>query len=243
MSSCTAFLWSSMSDSSVLTMVTASSLSDCRHARRSARFLKHSSDFDIQVPSDLYGFRITVGSKQTGHLVVTQVHAVGAAINQHGHWRVRRGVRNKANHRFHDERITNDQTDAFRISLGMRLRANGTHIESHEFHQSNFTHGVPYDLPHFRIRRRGGNVLGESAHIGPADRSFHCGDDIFEWLLRNDAPSLDIDRANFHNFDLKVVYARNNVLFSVSAIQALARRVFSRPRGGWNDGTSSQLSL
>src|ERR1700733_1560633 len=108
MSSCTAFLWSSMPDSSVLTKATASSLSDCRHARGSTRFLKHSSHFDIQVPSDLHGFRITVRSEQTGHLVVTQVHAVGAAIYQHGHRRVRRGVRNKASHRFHDERITND---------------------------------------------------------------------------------------------------------------------------------------
>jgi hypothetical protein len=47
--------------------------------------------------------------------------------------------------------------------------------------------------------------------------------------LRNDAPSLDIERADFHAFDLKVVYARNNVLLCVSAIEASARRAFSRP--------------
>src|ERR1700689_4774890 len=105
----------------------------------------------------------------------------------------------------------------------MGLREDGANIESHKLHQANFTDGVLYDLPHFRIRSRGGNVLSELAHIGPADRSFHCGDDIFEWLLRNDAPSLDIDRADFHNFDLRVVYARNNVLLCVSAIQASAK--------------------
>src|SRR5580704_8020247 len=80
----------------------------------------------------------------------------------------------------------------------MGLREDGANIESHELHQANFTDGVLYDLPHFRVRSRGSNVLSELAHIGPADCSFHCGDDIFEWLLRNDAPSLDIDRADFH---------------------------------------------
>jgi hypothetical protein len=29
----------------------------------------------------------------------------------------------------------------------MRLREDGADIESHELHQSNFTHGVVYDLP------------------------------------------------------------------------------------------------
>src|SRR5271154_4556646 len=107
----------------------------------------------------------------------------------------------------------------------MRLREDGAHIESHELHQANFTHGVLYDLPHFRIRRRGSNVLGELAHIGPADCSFHRGDDSFEWLLGNDAPSLDTDRADFHSFDLKV-YTRNNVLLSVSAVQPSAKKRF-----------------
>src|ERR1700675_444943 len=102
----------------------------------------------------------------------------------------------------------------------MRLREDGAHIESHELHQSNITHGVLYDLPHFRVRRRRSKVLSELAHIGPADGSFDRGNDIFEWLLRNDGPSLDIDRADIHTFDLKVVYARNNVLLCVSAIQA-----------------------
>src|SRR5580704_12974737 len=111
----------------------------------------------------------------------------------------------------------------------MRLREDGTDIESHELHQANFTYGVLYDLPHFRIRRRGGNVLSELAHSGPADRSFHRRDDIFEWLLRNDAPSLDVDRADFHTFDLKVVYARNNILLCVSAIEASARRLSVAP--------------
>src|SRR5271154_7421246 len=111
----------------------------------------------------------------------------------------------------------------------MGLREDGADIESHELHQANFTHSVLYDLPHFRIRSRGNNVLSELAHIGPADGSFHRGDDSFEWLLRNDAPSLDIDRAHFHTFDLKVVYARNNVLVCVSAIEASARRASSRP--------------
>src|ERR1700677_2535567 len=111
----------------------------------------------------------------------------------------------------------------------MGLREDGADIESHELHQANFTDGVLHDLPHFRIRSRGSNILSELAHIGPADCSFHRGDDSFEWLLRNDAPSLDIDRAHFHTCDLKVVYARTNVLLCVSAIQALARRAFSRP--------------
>src|SRR5579862_8853018 len=105
----------------------------------------------------------------------------------------------------------------------MRLREDGTDIQSHELHEANFTHGVLYNLPHFGIRGRGSNVLSELAHLGPADCSFHRGDDSFEWLLRNDAPSLDIDRADFHAFDLKVVYARNNVLLCVSAIKASAR--------------------
>src|SRR5580692_10041440 len=111
----------------------------------------------------------------------------------------------------------------------MRLREDGANIESHELHQANFTHSVLYDLPHFRICRRGGNVVGELAHVRPADCSFHCGDDIFEWLSRNDAPSLDIDRADFHTFDLKVVYARNNVLLRVSAIEASAKMRFQSP--------------
>src|ERR1700733_15229428 len=82
----------------------------------------------------------------------------------------------------------------------MGLREEDANIESHELHQANFTDGVLYDLPHFRIRSRGSNILSELAHIGPADCGFHPGDDSFEWLLRNDAPSLDIDRADFHNF-------------------------------------------
>src|SRR5580700_660187 len=97
----------------------------------------------------------------------------------------------------------------------MRLRENGANIESHDLHQANFTDGVLYDLPHFRIRSRGSNILSELAHIGPADCSFHRGDDSFEWLLRNDAPSLDIDRAHFHTFDLKVVM-RGAMFFSGS---------------------------
>src|ERR1700679_3427678 len=111
----------------------------------------------------------------------------------------------------------------------MGLGKDGANIESHELHQANFTHGVPYNLLHFGIRRRGSDVLSELAHLGPADCSFYRGDDSFEWLLRNDAPSLDIDCAHFHTFDLKVVYARNNVLLCVSAIKASARRAFRRP--------------
>src|SRR5580693_2252301 len=111
----------------------------------------------------------------------------------------------------------------------MSLREDGADIESHELHQSNFTHGVLYDLPHFRVRSRRSNVLSELAHIGPADGSFHRGDDIFEWLMRNDAPSLDIDRADIHTFDLKVVYARNNVFLCVSAIQAWAKTRLQSP--------------
>src|SRR5580698_10364365 len=111
----------------------------------------------------------------------------------------------------------------------MSLREDGANIESHELHQANFTHGVLHELPHVWIRRRGSNVLGELAHIGPADCSFHRGDDSFEWLLRNDAPALDVDRADFHTFDLKVVYARNNVLLCVSAIEASARRLSVAP--------------
>src|ERR1700677_1312435 len=41
-------------------------------------------------------------------------------------------------------------------------------------------------------------VLSDPPHFGPADGSFDRGNDIFEWLLRNDGPSLDIDRADIH---------------------------------------------
>src|SRR5271156_2652970 len=97
----------------------------------------------------------------------------------------------------------------------MGLREDGANIESHELHQANLTHGVLYNLPHFGIRSRGSNVLGELAHLGPADCSFHRGDDNFEWLLGNDAPSLDIDRAHFHTFDLKV-FMQGTMFFSAS---------------------------
>src|SRR5579862_6979154 len=110
----------------------------------------------------------------------------------------------------------------------MSLPKDGADIESHELHQANFTHGALYHLPHVRIRRRGSNVLGEFTHIGPADCSFHRGDDIFEWLLRNDAPALDVDRADFHTFDLRVVYARNNIcLYRLSQPSLVQKRLQS----------------
>src|SRR5579862_8667206 len=125
----------------------------------------------------------------------------------------------------------------------MSLPKDGADIESHELHQANLTHGALYDLPHVRIRRRGSNILGEFTHIGPADCSFHRGDDSFEWLSRNDAPSLDVDRTHSHTFDLKVIYAANNVLLCGSANQVRAKTRLLSPRGSWNDGPSSQLSL
>src|SRR5579862_6732683 len=125
----------------------------------------------------------------------------------------------------------------------MSLREDAADIESHEFHQANLTHGVLYDLPHFRIRRRGSNILGEVPHIGPADCSFDRGDDIFEWLLRNDAPALDVDRADFHTF-ISRLFKQGTMFFSAPRqSKPGSGRASRRPRGGWNDGTSSQFSL
>src|SRR5579862_7411819 len=125
----------------------------------------------------------------------------------------------------------------------MGLREDGANIESHELHQANFTHGVLYDLPHIRIRRHGSNVLGEFAHIGPADCSFHRGDHSFEWLLRNDAPALDVDRADFHTFTSRL-FKQGTMFFSASQqSKPGSGHVSSRPRGRWKHGTSTQLSV
>src|SRR5580704_17265405 len=110
----------------------------------------------------------------------------------------------------------------------MSLREDGADIESHELHQANFTHGVLYDLPHIRIRRRGSNVLGEFAHIGPADCSFHRGDDSFEWLLRNDAPALDIDRADFHTFTSRLFW-QGTMFFSAAHNPSLGQDPLPSP--------------
>src|ERR1700686_4190099 len=111
----------------------------------------------------------------------------------------------------------------------MGLREDGANIESHELHQANFTDGVLYDLPHFRIRSRGSNVLSELAHIGPADCSFPRGDDSFEWLLRNDAPSLDIDRAHFHTFEPQGCLCEEQCSFLRLSNRSLGQTRFQSP--------------
>ena len=95
------------------TLATAACFDTKRHPHSVLRcsLCQHILNFNVQVASYAQRIAIPIKGQEAGHPVIRNMHAISAIIHEDGNRSIRAGVRNTLRHFFHDERISNDQTN------------------------------------------------------------------------------------------------------------------------------------
>src|SRR5262249_24151125 len=168
--------------------------------------LKYAFHFSVEIPRNLLSLGVSVWSEVAGQLVIGQVYAVGPLVDQDSDWCIRSCVRHKPSHRLHDQRIANDQSNAFGVPTHACLREHRSGIKPKELHQTDLTFRVLNQHLHLFVCLGGTETTSELAHIGLADCGFHGPHNAFEWLRGSDAPSLtaDLPSCSAHLFPLSL---------------------------------------